>query len=270
MIRVNLLKPRRGHRRDPQSVWLTPGRSAFISGREVLIAVTLLLIAAAMLHLNYGLADLEQAGAAENLASTVSAGADGSYRQSDGQSAAAGSVDGNEAGAGEESPFTVAPNEASSDLVAAPTPEQKALAKDPRRCRCVAPSKVATIRGLAFPSARSSQVTRHADHRTRGLSQAHARHRRAVHLRDVSPRRPGPSRRRPARCMDYVARRSAPPRDLPPSCSSHPSRAVQGRSSYRAPGIGRGGVSEAADFSTFERPRYPGFQHSPIDKSSTR
>ena len=129
MIRVNLLKPRRGHRKDPQSVWLTPGRSAFISGREVLIAVTLLLIGAAMLHLNYGLADLEQAGAAENLASTVSAGADGSESESDLQSAGATSIDGDEGSTEEEPPFTVPPNEASSDLVASPTPEQKALAK---------------------------------------------------------------------------------------------------------------------------------------------
>ena len=150
MIRVNLLKPRRGHGRDPQSVWLTPGRSAFISGREVLIAITLLLIGAAMLHLNYGLADLEQAGAAENLASTVSAGANGSESESDLQSAGATSIDGDEGSTEEEPPFTVAPNEASSDLAVSPTPEQRALAS--ARENAAAQSAAKPQRSRATPS----------------------------------------------------------------------------------------------------------------------
>ena len=112
MIRVNLLKPRT-HGGVPQSVRLAPGRSAFISGREVLIALALLLIGAAMLHLQYGLADLDQSDATGNTAAAGPA-----------------SIDGDEGGGTEEeSPFTVVPSEASSDLAAAPTLEQKALAK---------------------------------------------------------------------------------------------------------------------------------------------
>ncbi len=134
MIRVNLLRPRTQRGGGLQSALLPGGRSAFISGREVLVAVILLVAGASMLHLHYGLSDSEQADGGENTAAAPRPGADGadlasadpaspslaSNVQPAGSASAGGYEDTTSGGAGEDSPPT---------LAASPTPEQRAFAK---------------------------------------------------------------------------------------------------------------------------------------------
>ena len=124
MIRVNLLRPRTQRGGDLQSALLPGGRSAFISGREVLVAVILLVAGDSMLHLHYGLSDSEQADGGENTAAAPRPGADGADPAPNAQRAGSASADGYEdttsGGAGEDSPPT---------LAASPTPEQRAFAK---------------------------------------------------------------------------------------------------------------------------------------------
>ena len=125
MIRVNLLRPRTQLGGDLQSP-LPRGRSAFVSGREILIALILLVAGASMLHLHYGLSEPEQAGAgegdgADSPSSDLASPALGPRSQAAG-SDAAGEVE-------EASPFTPATDGSSSSLVASPTPEQRAMVK---------------------------------------------------------------------------------------------------------------------------------------------
>ncbi len=146
MIRVNLLQPRAQQGHDPQSAVLPGGRSAFISGREILVAVILLVAGASMLHLHYGLSDAEQADGGNDAvaasppqadsSNTALGGSNNAPDSSDLASSAlpadSASADGNEetnGGPGQDSPFTVAADESSSTLATSPTPEQRAMAK---------------------------------------------------------------------------------------------------------------------------------------------
>ena len=101
-----------------------------------------------MLHLHYGLSDSEQADAAGNAPSSLTPGAAGDDLAANAQAAGAASDAGNEAApagaAAENSPFTVAPGQSSSNLAASPTPEQIALAD-------------ARDEGAARPTAKSRQ-----------------------------------------------------------------------------------------------------------------
>ena len=143
MIRVNLLRPRTQRGGGLQSALLPGGRSAFISGREVLVAVILLVAGASMLHLHYGLSDSEQAAGGEITAAAPPPGADGadlasadtaspslaSNAQPAGSASAGAYEDATGGGAGEDSPLTADPNESPPTLAASPTPEQRAFAK---------------------------------------------------------------------------------------------------------------------------------------------
>ena len=138
MIRVNLLRPRTQRGGGLLSVLLPGGRSAFISGREILVALILLVAGASMLHLNYGLSDSDQADAAENTAAALPPGAAGAdlasadlaaNAQPAGSASAAGNEETTRGGAGEDSPSSADPNESPPTLAASPTPEQRAFAK---------------------------------------------------------------------------------------------------------------------------------------------
>ena len=138
MIRVNLLRPRSQRGGGPRSAHPLGGRSAFISGREVLVAVILLVAGASMLHLHYGLSDAEQAHAGENTAAASPPRADGAdlasadpppNTQPAGSASAGGYEDITNGRAGKDSPLAAAPNESPPTLAASPTPEQRAFAK---------------------------------------------------------------------------------------------------------------------------------------------
>lgn len=142
MIRVNLLRPRTQAGGDLQSA-LPRGRSTFISRREVLVVVILLVAGASMLHLHYGLSEPEQAGEGKDAAAASPPAADSSDTASNGSdlesnapsadsASANGSEDATSGGAGQESPFTRATDGSSATLAASPTPEQQAMAKTRR------------------------------------------------------------------------------------------------------------------------------------------
>ena len=148
MIRVNLLRPRTQRGGGLLSALLPGGRSAFISGREILVALILLVAGASMLHLHYGLSDSEQAEGGENTAAALSPGAAGADPAApdpasadpaapdlvaNAQPAGSASAGGNEettgGGAGADSPSSEDPNESPLTLAASPTPQQRAFAK---------------------------------------------------------------------------------------------------------------------------------------------
>ena len=138
MIRVNLLRPRTQRGGGPLSAPPPVGRSAFISGREILVAVILLVAGASMLHLHYGLSDSEQAHAGENTVAALPPEADGADLASvdpasNARPAGSASAEGNEettrGGAGEDSPVAADPIEVALTLAASPSPEQRAFAK---------------------------------------------------------------------------------------------------------------------------------------------